>query len=88
MVRLYLPEILDIFCSINVLIFAHKLTLKTVDIAYKYIRMSLKSQIKKEVIKIVATQQALLLSPRMKSKNIFGFSQNFQGFFSCFNIET
>ena len=31
------------FCSINVLIFSHKLTLKTVDIVYKYIRMSLKS---------------------------------------------
>ena len=43
--KLNLSKIIAIFCSINVLIFSHKLTLKTVDIAYKYVRMSLKTNI-------------------------------------------
>ena len=37
-----LTENFSYFCSINVLNFSHKLTLKTVDIAYKSIKMSLK----------------------------------------------
>ena len=63
-----LTENFSYFCSINVLIFSHKLTLKTVDIAYKYIRMFLKSYIILYLVFHLAILMVISKSP-IKTQN-------------------